>query len=100
MTLAQINAAARTLRADEPSLSWQDALSWAAQCRREAQEKDQRERQTFFVARREVLRAKRWLERVKSSRRRPHDSWGATDRSSGRFAGGCVQYQPPPRRVA
>jgi hypothetical protein len=39
MTLTQINAAARTLREAEPSLSWQDAVCWAGQCRREAGER-------------------------------------------------------------
>ena len=53
MILSQINAAARTLREAHPSLSWQDALSWAGQCWRESQEMSKRERRAFFEARRE-----------------------------------------------
>ena len=100
MILSQINAAARTLRKEHPALSWQEAVTWAGQCWGEAGERAERERQAFFMARRETLRAKRWLQKVKSSRRRPSGSWGATERIGGRFAGDCVQYQPPPERVA
>ena len=100
MTLTQINRAAKALRAAEPSLTWQDALSWASQCWREAQVKADAERQAFFEARREALRAKRWLGRVRTAKQRPYGSWSATWRTGGRFAGDCVQFQPPPKRVA
>ena len=100
MILSKINAAARTLRKEHPSLSWQEAVTWAGQCWREAGERAERERQVFFEARRAAIKAERWLRQVRTAKVLPEDSWGITEREGGRFAGQSWEYQRKAGRVA